>query len=219
MPLDASQRRFKSCCGKGICHGCIYAMKMSEGKDLCPFCRTPPPSPDEDIHQKTINQIKKLMDKGNAEAFNMLGSSYAEGKHGMPQDFQKANELWLKAAELGCSMAYYNLGQAYRLGRGVEMDMNKAKHYWEIAAMNGHIKARHNLGCTEGEAGNHRRAFRHYMISAKGGYDDSLDAVKQGFQFGFVLKDEYANTLRAYQKSNKEMKSDERDKAASEMRD
>ena len=38
--------------------------------------------------------------------------------------------------------------------------------------------------------------------------------VKEGFIRGFVTKDEYANTLRAYQKRQDEMNSVERDKAA-----
>ena len=42
------------------------------------------------------------------------------------------------------------------------------------------------------------------------------DAVKDGFMKGYVTKDEYANTLRAYQKIQDEMKSDQRDKAEEE---
>jgi len=81
-------------------------MKMSEGKDLCAFCRTPTVTYDEDI----IKRVKNLMDKGNSEAFNMLAGIYYRGLMGMPQDYQKANELYLKAGELGSAEAYYNLG-------------------------------------------------------------------------------------------------------------
>lgn len=44
MPLETKTSCFKSCCGKRICVGCLYAMMESEGKDLCAFCRTPPAS-------------------------------------------------------------------------------------------------------------------------------------------------------------------------------
>ena len=58
---------FKTCCGKHICTGCIYAMYDSEnGGDLCPFCR----SPEKCSDQEKVNRIRKLMDKGNACAFN-----------------------------------------------------------------------------------------------------------------------------------------------------
>ena len=210
IPLNANQSIFKSCCGKTICNGCVYAMKMSEGKDLCAFCRTPPAI----SHKEQINRTKKLMDKGNGEAFYMMGYSYQKGIMGMPQDHQRANELHLKAGELGCARAYHNLGTAYREGFGVEIDLKKTKHYYELAAIGGHIKARHNLGCLEGQAGNWDRAMKHWLISARAGHEKSLGAIKVGFRNGVVTKDEYANTLRAYHERQKEIKSDAREIAA-----
>jgi len=41
------------------------------------------------------------MDKGNDEAFHQLAGYYAAGTNGMPQNWIKANELYLKAGELG----------------------------------------------------------------------------------------------------------------------
>ena len=93
------------------------------------------------------------------------------------------------------------------------MDKKKAKYYYELAAMNGHVKARHNLGIVEGTAGNYRRAMKHFILAAKAGFKKSLDCVKQGYMKGDVTKDEYANTLRAYQQQHDEMKSDDRDRA------
>ena len=99
---------------------------------------------------------------------------------------------------------------------GVELDAKKANHYFELAAVNGSVEARHNLGCSELEDGNHQRAFKHFLIAARSGNKQSLDVVKQGFMKGDVTKEEYANTLREYQKSRDDMKSDARDRAALE---
>ena len=55
--------------------------------------------------------------------------------------------------------------------------------------------------------------MKHIMISARVGDTDSLEKVKSGFRIGVITKDEYAQTLREYQKSRDEMKSDARDKA------
>ena len=66
----------------------------------------------------------------------------------------------------------------------------------------------------EGNAGNHNRAMQHFMLSARAGDKDSLGVVKKRFMEGFVAKDEYANTLRAYQQRHDEIKSDDRDRAA-----
>ena len=99
------------------------------------------------------------------------------------------------------------------------LDKKKVKHYYELAAMNGNVHARHNLGCMEGAARNYQRAFKHYIIAARAGYTKSLDFVKHGFMNGRVTKDQYANTLREYQKSQDEVKSEARDKARDKARE
>ena len=104
---------------------------------LCPFCKTPNAESDEE----EVRRTEKLMEKGNAEAFNQLARYYDDGTMGLPQDQAKANELYLKAGELGHAEAYYNLGCSYRTGDGVEIDTKKAKHYDELAAMNGSVQA------------------------------------------------------------------------------
>ena len=154
------------------------------------------------------------MASGNAIAINYHGLDYGNGTRGMPQDYRKANELFLKGGELGCDEGYFSLGIAYRTGQGVEIDREKSKYFYELAAMKGNTKARHSLGIMEQENGNAERSLKHYIISARAGNKESLDAVKEGFMTKLVAKDEYANTLRAYQKSSNEMKSDERDKAS-----
>ena len=201
---------FHSCCGKRICDGCIYAMVESGAKDLCPYCRTPYATSAEEAIERT----KKLMKKSNSDAFLYLAGFYADGTYGLPQDWAKANELYLKAGQLGCARAYFNLGNSYFAGRGVETDEKKAKYYYELAAMNGDIKARYNLGGLDYNEGNHQRAFKHYMLAARAGYKDSLGMVKTGYMHGHhVTKEDYGNTLREYQKSQDETKSEARYKA------
>ena len=155
------------------------------------------------------------MDKGNGDGCLLLASYYDQGLRGLARDDRKANELCLKAGELGCAGGYGNVGCAYRDGRGLARDMSKAKYYFELASIAGDLDARYNLGCLEGKAGNHHRAMKHFTIAARAGEKDSLEAAKKaGFMKGIVTKDEFANTLRSYQKWQNEMKSDERDKAS-----
>jgi TPR repeat protein len=109
-----------------------------------------------------------------------------------------------------CAEAYHNLGNFYAQGMGVDTDEENAKHYYELAAIGGNVLARNNLGCMEGQTGNIHRAMKHFLISAR----LTLDTIKSGFRSGIVTKDEYANALRSYQKSQDEMKSEARDIAA-----
>ena len=78
--------KYKSCCGKMICSGCIYAVaKRDGGVGLCPFCRTPRPTPDE-----LIEQYKKRIEAGDTEAILNLGCCYNDGEFGLPLDHNKA---------------------------------------------------------------------------------------------------------------------------------
>ena len=86
------------------------------------------------------------------------------GSNGYPQNQAKALELYHQAGKLGHSLAYYNIGNAYIEGSGVELDKKKAIHYYELSAMKGHSIARHNLGYLDEESGNVDRAVKHYMI-------------------------------------------------------
>ena len=61
---------------------------------------------------------------------------------------------------------------------------------------------RHNLGISEGIAGNFHRARNHWIIAANSGCKESLDFVKEGFMDGMITKNEYENTLLAYQRGH-----------------
>ncbi|EJK53719.1 hypothetical protein THAOC_26782 [Thalassiosira oceanica] len=131
----------------------------------------------------------------------------------MQKDLKKAVELWAEAVELGSIDALYNHGNAYRYGEGVEQDMAKAVEFYEKAAMQGHVRARHNLGYVEAKKGNHDRAVRHFLISAKMGYENSIKAIKEMFMAGVATKEQYAEALKGYQEAVEEMKSHDRDEA------
>jgi len=211
LPLpSADQVTTESCCGKTICNGCILAISMSDEKDLCAFCRIPPASSDKE----EIKRLKKRIDNGNAGACVLLASYYTQGLRGLPRDYQSANELWLKAGELGRGDAYYNLGANYDFGWGVARDRNKVKYYFELAALNGDKDARHAVGILEGRDGNNKRAMKHLILAARAGNESSLHCVKEGFMNGLVTKDDYANTLRLCHERQDKIKSEERDKAA-----
>ena len=214
LPALYTGRRYKTCCGKVICSGCIHAPVYDNNgnkvKKKCPFCRTQAPTSGEEYIQMTM----KRMEAGDAIAINCLGGYYSEGKFDLPQDMDKALEIWHRAAELGHSESYYNIGNSYFHGRGVARDEEKAKYYWELAAIRGDVDARHNLGILEGRAENYDRALKHYMIAVGTGYNKSLNQIKEMYMHGFATKDDYANALLAYQAYLVEIKSDQRDNAA-----
>ena len=92
--------------------------------------------------------------------------------------------------------------------------MEKAIHYYELAAIEGCAQARNHLGVKEGVVGNYDRALKHFMIAVKDGDTQSLTNIKLLYSLGHATKDDYAKALRAYQLYSDEVKSDQRDKAA-----
>ena len=61
-------------------------------------------------------------------------------------DYAGAVAIWRPLAEKGDADAEFNLGQAYRLGRGVPIDLATAKKWFEKAATGGHLDAETTLG-------------------------------------------------------------------------
>lgn len=61
-------------------------------------------------------------------------------------DYRRAIEEWRGPAVKGDADAQFNLGQAYKLGRGVPVDLPVAEGWYRKAALQGHIQAEDNYG-------------------------------------------------------------------------
>ncbi|AVA14485.1 MULTISPECIES: SPOR domain-containing protein [unclassified Sphingopyxis] len=61
-------------------------------------------------------------------------------------DYAKAVAVWRPLAITGDPDAQFNLGQAYKLGRGVPADLGQAEGWYRRAAKQGHLQAEDNLG-------------------------------------------------------------------------
>ena len=48
--------------------------------------------------EEDVKRLRKLMDNGNADAFQVLGGLYRNGSMGLSRDRAKANELYLKGS-------------------------------------------------------------------------------------------------------------------------
>jgi TPR repeat protein len=61
-------------------------------------------------------------------------------------NYASAVAIWRPLADRGDADAQFNLGQAYRLGRGVPLNLGTAKGWFERAARTGHVDAETTLG-------------------------------------------------------------------------
>mgnify|MGYP000110519241 CR=1 FL=1 len=214
LPVQNKEKNYQACCGKDICIGCCDAIEKVVGRQenlICPFCRAPV----KVSNGVWLERMKKRVEANDAGALCHMGWCYSIGSNGLPRDLEKANELWLRAGALGNAMAYCHLGHSYLGGRGGNrIGLDKANHYLELAAMGGVTNARYNLGTLEKNAGNIKRALKHFMVSVGDGDDDSLAKIRELFMGGYATKNDFEKALRAHQAAKDEMRSDERDVAA-----
>lgn len=61
-------------------------------------------------------------------------------------NFEQAVREWRDPAKNGDADAQFNLGQAYKLGRGVKQDLGIAAGWYQRAAQQGHLQASDSLG-------------------------------------------------------------------------
>src|SRR6478735_7928828 len=84
------------------------------------------------------------------------------------QDYSAAVAIWRPLAEKGDADAQFNLGQAYRLGRGVSLT------WLERAANSGHVDAETTLGLLLFQNGNHTGGLRWLKAAADKGEPRAL---------------------------------------------
>jgi TPR repeat protein len=84
-------------------------------------------------------------------------------------DYVGAVSIWRPLAEAGDPDASFNLGQAYRMGRGVLVDLSSAQTWLQRAAEKGHVDAQTTLGLLLFQNGNQAEGLRWLKGSAEKG--------------------------------------------------
>lgn len=92
-------------------------------------------------------------------------------------DSARAVAIWRSLAEKGDGDAAFNLGQAYRLGRGVAADSGQAKRWFEVAAKAGHLDAQVSLGLLLFDSGSRREGLAWLSRAAERGEARALLVV------------------------------------------
>jgi cell division septation protein DedD len=112
-------------------------------------------------------------------------------------DYQAAVRIWRPLAERGDADAAFNLGQAYRLGRGVPINLSAAATWFGRAAAKGHLDAQTTLGLMLFENGDRAGGIRWLKQAADKGEPRALliygtalfngDGVKKDPILGYAL--------------------------------
>jgi cell division septation protein DedD len=100
-------------------------------------------------------------------------SAFADVKAGVDAwargDYDAAIKEWRQPAVEGDVDAQFNMGQAYKFGRGVPMDLNIASDWFRKAAEKGHLQAADNYGLILFQNGQRKEALPWLESSAARG--------------------------------------------------
>lgn len=84
-------------------------------------------------------------------------------------DYAGAVAIWRPLAEAGDPDASFNMGQAYRLGRGVLVDLGTAQTWLEQAARKDHVDAQTTLGLLLFQNGNQAEGLKWLKMGSEKG--------------------------------------------------
>tara|TARA_R110001606_G_scaffold307606_3_gene454576 strand:+ start:4270 stop:5307 length:1038 start_codon:yes stop_codon:yes gene_type:complete len=105
-------------------------------------------------------------------------------------DFQTAINEWRGPAEKGDADAQFNLAQAYKLGRGVPLDLGQAERWYKKAADQGHLQANDNYGLVLFQNNRRSEALPYLQASSERGEPRAQYVLGTGhFNGDFVEKD------------------------------
>lgn len=108
-----------------------------------------------------------------AAALLPVGTAFADVKAGVDAwargDYPTAVREWQEPAEKGDADAQFNLGQAYKLGRGVPADLRKAEDLFDRAAQKGHLQASDMYGLLLFQRGERAKALPYVQAAADRG--------------------------------------------------
>ena len=177
---------------------------------ICPYCRTPPPFGDQELLQRLYDRVEVRNDRDYTMALNQLGSFYRAGKHGLPQNLKKAEELYTKACDLGDPYAAWNLSCLYR--NHYPDQKEKAREYLLRGEMLGNYKCTEVLADHACDSDDMEEFTRLWLKAVCLGGD--VTYLLKCYQLNLLSKDDLATALRANQAVKNEVETKRRDFAS-----
>lgn len=137
----------------------------------------------DELYLRALPGLQKLADAGNLAAVKLLGDLYLDGKGGLPQDYAKALETYMIAADEDYADAQAQIGYIYQNALGVPADYAKAMEWNNRAAMQGNAQGQAQIGYLYqnglGVTQNLDEAGRWYTRAKEGGSDWAAAMLEQ----------------------------------------
>ena len=137
----------------------------------------------DELYRRAREGLQKLSDTGNLAATKLLGDLYLDGKAGLTQDYAKALDFYMIAAEEDYAPAQAQVGYIYQNALGVAVDYAKAMEWNNRAAQQGNAQGQAQIGYLYqnglGVTQNLDEAGRWYTRAKEGGSEWAAAMLEQ----------------------------------------
>ncbi|MBT3850140.1 sel1 repeat family protein, partial [bacterium] len=117
-------------------------------------------------------------------------------------DYKTSYNLIRPLAKKGFAQAQYSLGIMYEKGKGVDLNLKKAKKWFKLSAQQGISKAQFKLGLIyrNGQGGekNYSKAIKWWELAANRGNAKALINLGLIFENGLGVPQDYNKAIRLY---------------------
>ena len=120
---EKSQRERKSGAGEVRRWRCMFLSTVALGRSFSPTEDQMSPDECEALGNERLVRWRKAAEEGDSESIAHLGFAYDFGYCRLAKDDASAALWYKRAADLGLAEAQFNLGNAYRDGKGVVQDL------------------------------------------------------------------------------------------------
>jgi TPR repeat protein len=118
------------------------------------------------------------------------------------EDYKTSYNLMRSLAKKGFARAQYSLGFMYEKGKGVDLNLKKAKKWFKLAAQQGISKAQYRLGLIyrNGKVGekNYSKAMKWWELAANRGNANAQINLGLMFENGLGVPQNYNKAIRLY---------------------
>ena len=164
----------------------------------------------DEKYEEALKIFKTLSDKGDPRSINMCGIILS--KYNLTNDYEEIINYYLKAAQKGVSVSFFNIGELYYTGTGgIEKNYTKAIEYFLKSAQMGNYHAMRYLGDTyktykieiDGENSNYQEAKKWYFEGLKYGDYTSIKALSEFYKYGYGVDKNQTVSQKLFELSQK----------------
>ena len=153
--------------------------------------------------KKNVDKYVKLINiaanKGHPLAQYDLGCIFKSLGGKKPENYKKAKEYFIKAANKGLVAAQLELGIQFAIGQITKRDYSQAAKWYEKAAKQGSVQAMYSLGHMyfDGQhfSKNLKKGFRYIKEAAELGFPIAQSQIGRYYLFGEIVKKNQAKAF------------------------